>query len=290
MPVTAACFIIGGVAISALPPLNGFASEFMIYSGLFSGAPMNIWATLMLSLVATALAFVGAVSALSITRAFGVIFMGHSRDDTLPEAHEASRWMLLPMLAHTLGTVLLGIVPVLGLALVAAPVRRFMQGTPEALADQTLSEIFGTLSRIGAISGALVAAIVAVLWLRSRFWPQAAQRSATWGCGYDAANSRMQYSGASFSTDFAARFKSVMVMVKRQKAPAGYFPSESYVITDCVDAVERRLYTMIDHGQETAVELSAKMREDDPRLAFSVALAAIVIIASLVVLAEGALP
>jgi hydrogenase-4 component B len=79
-------------------------------------------------------------------------------------------------------------------------------------------------------------------------------------------------------------------MVKRQKAPAGYFPSESYVITDCVDAVERRLYTVIDHGQETAVELSAKMREDDPRLAFSAALAAIVIIASLVVLAEGALP
>lgn len=290
MPVTAACFLIGGVAISALPPFNGFASEFMIYSGLFSGEQMGIWATLTLSLVATALAFVGAVSALSITRAFGVIFMGNSRDDTLPEAHEASRWMLLPMLVHTLGTVLLGVVPVLGLALVAEPARLFMQAMPQAIADQTLGAIFATLSRIGAISGALIAAIVAVLWLRSRLWPQAQQRSATWGCGYDAANSRMQYTGASFSTDFADHFKSIMVMVKRQKAPAGYFPSESYVITDCVDAVERRLYTVIDHGQETAVELSAKMREDDPRLAFSAALAAIVIIAALVVLAEGALP
>lgn len=290
MPVTAACFLIGGVAISALPPFNGFASEFMIYSGLFSGEQMGIWATLTLSLVATALAFVGAVSALSITRAFGVIFMGSSRDDTLPEAHEASRWMLVPMLAHTLGTVLLGVAPVLGLALVAEPARLFMQAMPQAIADQTLSTVFATLSRIGTISGALIAAIVAVLWLRSRLWPQAPQCSATWGCGYDAANSRMQYTGASFSTDFADHFKSVMVMVKRQKAPAGYFPSESYVITDCVDAVERRLYTVIDHGQETAVELSAKMREDDPRLAFSAALAAIVIIAALVVLAEGALP
>ena len=290
MPVTAACFIIGGVAISALPPFNGFASEFMIYSGLFSGQHLTIWATLALSLVATALAFVGAVSALSITRAFGVIFMGNSRDDTLPEAHEASRWMLLPMLVHTLGTVLLGVVPVLGLALIAEPVRLFMQAIPPAITDQALGAIFATLSRIGAISGALIAAIVAVLWLRSRLWPQTPQRSSTWGCGYDAANSRMQYTGASFSTDFADHFKSVMVMVKRQKAPAGYFPSESYVITDCVDAVERRLYTVIDHGQETAVELSAKMREDDPRLAFSAALAAIVIIAALVVLAEGALP
>ena len=290
MPVTAACFIIGGVAISALPPFNGFASEFMIYSSLFSSAPMAIWATLILSLVAAALAFVGAVSALSITRAFGVIFMGHSRDETLPEAHEASRWMLVPMLIHTLGTVLLGVVPVLGLALVAQPVRLFMQTIPEAITDQTLGAMFDTLSRIGAISGALVAAIVAVLWLRSRLWPQPAQRSATWGCGYDAGNSRMQYTGASFSTDFSAHFKNIMFMVKRQKAPAGYFPKESYVITDCVDAVERRLYAVIDHGQDSAVELSAKMREDDPRLAFSAALAGIVIIAALVVLAEGALP
>ena len=112
MPFTAICFVIGGVAISALPPFNGFASEFTIYSGLFSNESMGIWAKLTLSLVAAALAFVGAVSALSITRAFGVIFLGNSRDDSLPEGHEASRWMLVPMGIHALGTVLLGVVPV----------------------------------------------------------------------------------------------------------------------------------------------------------------------------------
>ena len=80
-----------------------------------------------------------------------------------------------------------------------------------------------------------------------------------------------------------------MVLLKRQKAPAGYFPDESYVITDCVDAVERRLYNVIDHGVDTAVELSEKMREDDPRLAFAFCLAGVVIIAVLVLLAEGAL-
>ena len=81
-----------------------------------------------------------------------------------------------------------------------------------------------------------------------------------------------------------------MALRKRQKAPGGYFPNESYVVTDCADAVERRLYTVIEHGQESALELSAAMREDDPRLAFATALAALVIIAALVVLAEGALP
>jgi hydrogenase-4 component B len=81
-----------------------------------------------------------------------------------------------------------------------------------------------------------------------------------------------------------------MVMLKRQKTPTGYFPTDSYVITDCVDSVERRLYAVIGRGDNSATELSQKLHEDDPRIAFSAALAAIVAIAALVVMAEGALP
>lgn len=290
MPVTAVCFIIGGVAISALPPFNGFASEFMIYSGLFSGESIGVWAKLALSLAAAALAFVGAVSALSITRAFGVIFLGNSRDSSLPEAHEASRWMLIPMGIHAFGTVLLGVVPVLGFAMVAAPTALFMHGVPDAVTVESMQSILGTLARIGAISGALMLIVTGVVWLRSRLPDQSPDKNATWGCGYDAPNSRMQYTGASFSTDFAEHFRNILVMLKRQKAPAGYFPSDSYVITDCVDAVERRLYAVIRHGDASATELSGKLYEDDPRLAFSAGLVAIVIIAALVLLAEGALP
>ena len=79
-------------------------------------------------------------------------------------------------------------------------------------------------------------------------------------------------------------------MLKRQKAPTGYFPSDAYVITDCVDAVERRLYAVIGHGDNSASELSRQLREDDPRITFALALAAIVLIAGLVVLTGGPLP
>jgi len=290
MPITAVCFVVGGIAISALPPFNGFASEFMLYSGLFSTATMGIWARLLLALVAAALAFVGAVSALSITRAFGVIFLGQSRDTSLPEGHEASRWMLVPMVIHAAGTVLLGVLPVLGFAMVSAPTALFLSDVLDAVTVEKMHAVAGTLSHIGMISGALVALILIVVWLRSRFGAPSPAGRPTWGCGYDAPNTRMQYSGASFSSDFAEPFKNVVVIVKRQKAPAGYFPNESYVITDCVDAVERRLYNVIDHGDDTATQLSRWMREDDPRLAFSAALAGIVMIAALVALAGGALP
>jgi hydrogenase-4 component B len=99
----------------------------------------------------------------------------------------------------------------------------------------------------------------------------------------------MQYTGSSFSSEFGERFQGVLLTLKRQKAPAGYFPTDAYLITDCVDAVERRLYTVIGHGDNSASEVSRKLREDDPRITFAVALAAIVVIAGLVVLTGGAL-
>lgn len=291
MPITAICFIVGGIAISALPPFNGFASEFMIYSGLFSGENIGVWAKLTLGLVAAALAFVGAVSALSITRAFGVIFLGNSRDSSLPEGREASRWMLVPMGIHAVGTIVLGVVPVLGLAMVAGPTALLMRAMPVGAVAVNLQSTMEILTRIGLISGALVLSIGLVAWWRLRSnKPLQPVLNATWGCGYGAPTPRMQYTGASFSTDFAERFKNIMVLIKRKKAPAGYFPDDSYVITDCVDSVERRLYSVISHGDETATDLSRKMQEDDPRLAFSAGLAALVVIAALVLLAEGVLP
>lgn len=291
MPWTALCFVVGGVAISALPPLNGFASEFVIYSGLFSNAPMGVWAKLALCATAALLAFVGAVSALSITRAFGVTFQGAPRDTTVPPGSEVSRWMLVPMGIHAAGTILLGIVPTLGFTLVAGPTGLLMGALPGgAPAAAHLQPITDTLTRIGMVSGTLVLFVTALVWLRSRVWPQAPSRNATWGCGYSAPNTRMQYTGASFSSEFTGYFRNVMVLLERKKAPTGYFPTDSYVVTDCVDAVERRLFSVIDHAGETATSLSDKLHDDDPRIAFAAGLIALVAIAALVLLAEGALP
>ncbi len=134
-----------------------------------------------------------------------------------------------------------------------------------------------------------MASIAVLLWLRRKAVRQPAARHITWSCAYGAPNPRMQYTGAGFSSDFSARFRSVMVLLRRQKAPAGYFPSDAYVITDCVDAVERRLFSVIGHGDASASELSRKLREDDPRIAFAAGLIAVVVIAGLVVLAGGPL-
>lgn len=289
MPWTAISFLLGGVAISALPPLNGFTSEFVIYSGLFNGAASGVWAKVALCAAAALLAFVGAVSALSITRAFGVVFLGAPRDASVHAPTEVSRWMLLPMGLHSLGVIALGVMPILGFMLVQGPTEIALALLPAANSSNVLQPISDTLSRIGLISGALALAIGLVWWLRSVVRPKPAASHVTWGCGYGAPSSRMQYTGSSFSWDFSQRFRGVMVMLRRQKAPAGYFPTDSYVITDCVDAVERRIFSVISNGDASAENLSGKLREDDTRIAFAAALLAIVMIAALVVLTGGPL-
>ena len=293
MPLTALSFLVGGIAISALPPFNGFASEFLIYSGLFTGEAVGVWAKLALAGVATLLAFVGAVSALSITRAYGVIFMGHARDPTLTDGHEPSAWMLTPLLIHAAGTVLLGLLPVLGLALVAAPTRLFLRAQPEAAAAQAMRHVQEVLGRVSLVSLSVTGLVLLawlVVWGLRRVRRQPAAAGPTWGCGYGAPSPRMQYTGSSFAKDFSRHYEGVMVTLRRQKAPHGYFPDDAYVITDCVDAVERRLYNVIGHGDESAKLISRLMHEDDPRLGFALGLAAVVAIAALVVLSEGRLP
>ena len=289
MPWTALSFILGGIAISALPPLNGFTSEFVIYSGLFNHAAMGTWAQVALCVVGALLAFVGAVSALSITRAFGVIFLGKPRDASIHAPAEVSRWMLLPMGVHAAGVVVLGVMPVLGFHLVQGPTEIALASLPTG-GTQVLQAISDSLTRIGLISGSLAAAIALLLWLRSWAMPQPSRpNQPTWGCGYGAPSPRMQYTGTGFSWDFSTRFRGVLVLLRRRKAPAGYFPSDGYVVTDCVDAVERRLFSVVGHGDESASALSGHWREDDPRMAFAAALIFIVVIAGLVVLTGGPL-
>jgi hydrogenase-4 component B len=173
--------------------------------------------------------------------------------------------------------------------LVRGPATLALTALPAAGTD-ALQPVADSLARIGMISGTLALVIGLLIWWRTRAAPRTPATVGTWGCAYGAPNPRMQYTGSSFSSDFSARFSGVMVMLRRQKAPLGYFPTDSYLITDCVDAVERRLFSVITHGDASAAELSGKLREDDPRIAFAAALIAIVLMSGLVVLAGGPLP
>ena len=91
MPATAFLFLAGALAISGLPPFNGFVSEFLIYSGLIEGIKSdNIQFSSLMILCVSGLALVGSSSILTFTKSFGIIFLGSPRTEIVHEPKEVS--------------------------------------------------------------------------------------------------------------------------------------------------------------------------------------------------------
>ena len=91
MPWTAALFLIGCVSISALPPFNGFVSEWLTFQAfLLSPALPSPLLRLLIPLGAALLALTGALAAACFVKAFGVTFLGHWRGHHKPHVHEAA--------------------------------------------------------------------------------------------------------------------------------------------------------------------------------------------------------
>lgn len=127
---TAPLFLLGSLASAAMPMLNGFVSEFLIYSGLLQPSPTLGAARLPLLLTAALLALVGGVSALSSTRAFGLIFLGVPRDPHhVDPVSKENPFMLVPMALLLVGILLIGLLPWLGLAAVSEPTALLLSST-----------------------------------------------------------------------------------------------------------------------------------------------------------------
>jgi hydrogenase-4 component B len=273
MPQTAILFLVGGLAISALPPLNGFVSEFIIYSGLLSGTAPSASANVALVAVAAVLAFVGAVSALSMTRAFGVVFLGNPRDTTIHSAEEAPATMLAPMAAHAIGVVTLGILPQLGLTLIHSTVALFPLHADIAAALAPLSSVVWASRALAA----LLLAVGTVSWVRGR----RARRTATWGCGYTAPSARMQYTASAFTEQFVRVFASFLPSVRRESLPAEIFPQKpGHVSTHHADPVEQRMFEVLGQGEDFVAHTSDRIPEQ-PRFAFAAVLITLFVIAGL---------
>jgi hydrogenase-4 component B len=273
MPRTTSLFLVGALAICALPPLNGFVSELVVYSGLLSGSAPKPQDNVVLVAAAATLAFVGAVGALSMTRAFGIAFLGTRRDASVHVAEDPPVTMLAPMAVHAACALLIGVAPqvaihgvraTLGLFPVAAGVESVMAPlSPVVWASRTL--------------GVALCFAVALKWRGER-----ARRSVTWGCGYTAASPRMQYTGSSFTEQFARIFDGVLPALRRERLPEGLFPqTPGSVSTHHADAVERRMFEVLGQGEELVAQLSERLSEQ-PRFAFAAGLLALIVIGGIV--------
>ncbi len=245
MPQTGAAFLVGAAAISGLPPLNGFTSEFLIYLGAFRATAADggtIPAAVPAVMAIAALALIGGLAAACFTKAFGIVFLGEARSARCESAHEPGLSMRLPMLVLAAGCAAIGLCPL--------PVVRAMGPVIEPLAGPAASKVGGELAAAGGmllaitIGAGLCLALVALLaLLRLRLLAgRPVEETVTWDCGYARPTARMQYTASSFAQPLSALFRIFLGTREKLRAPEGLFPSAAGLATETPDACERGLF------------------------------------------------
>jgi len=242
MPVTGATFVVGAVAICALPPFNGFVSEWLIYSGLFGGAlhgAGSISAVLFVTI--PVLALVGGLALACFAKAFGVVFLGEPRSENAAACHESSPWMTAPMVATALGCAAVGLGAPWVLRLVA-PAARALAGVPGS-APWSTPEGTGPLVAVVLSGWALLALTGILLGVRHLLLRgRTVSEGPTWGCGYSAGTPRMQYTASSFAAPLLAPLARLMRPSLHKRRPKGLFPKSASFKSHYEDPADRSLY------------------------------------------------
>jgi hydrogenase-4 component B len=257
MPFTAGCFLIGAIAISGLPPLNGFVSEWLIYQALLAGFGSTLSLTRsMFPIAGSLLALTSALAAACFVRAFGIGFLALPRSPNAGAANEAPRSMLAGMGALAVLCVALGLgaaawFPILDpvteqLLEVAISGNVIVSG---GIALSSGSPKGGTIALAG-LAGALVllALLPALLiWAYRRRHSRNAA-GPTWDCGLPGLTESNEYTATAFSKPLRmifAAFYQPRREIQTQFEVSAYYPTSVRFETDVEPAFERRLYAPI---------------------------------------------
>ena len=238
MPGTGSVFIVGAVAIAGLPPLNAFASEWLIYLGLFRGGMIRASGSgLLLLFVSAGLAAMGVLAVLCFVRLVGVGMLGQPRGEAARHAHESGGWMLGPMLILAGVLVAFGLAAPRLLSLLEAPARQIGGASLEV--SLAAAQLRPVVVMAVALWAALVAGAAALgLMVRRR---RAADD--TWGCGYHAPTARMQYTGRSFAELLAERVLPPLLRARVSiERPTAVFPGSARLSSDSTDPLTRSVY------------------------------------------------
>ena len=195
MPVTAALFLLATAAICALPPLNGFAGEFLIYLGMMDSVSNGVNVLYAVGGI-TALALIGGIVLLAFAKLFGVIFLGSPRHEGMNSVREVEGLRLGAMAIPAAGIIMAGLLPQYAVRVVSAAAAEF---SPAAV-YLVEADVAPTLTRVSLTAALLIilAALLYTVKVRAQRRRNVTQ-GPTWGCGFTAPDARMQYTGESFA-------------------------------------------------------------------------------------------
>lgn len=195
MPVTAILMLFATVAICALPPLNGFVSELLIYIGMFNGVSDGHEVLYAIGGI-IALSLIGGIVVLAFTKLYGVVFLGSPRSHHVAESTEVDNQRIAAMAIPAIFILFIGLLPQYAIYPIAR-VAEVVTGGDGTLLVEAFMPTLTTLSYVG-IMLILVISLLYVMKRRAQL-KRKIESGPTWGCGFTAPNTRMQYTGESFS-------------------------------------------------------------------------------------------
>jgi hydrogenase-4 component B len=252
MPQTAFVFLVGCAAISALPPLNGFVSEWLTFQAILLSPQLPSWGLkLLVPAVGALLALAAALAAACFVKAFGVTFLGRPRSPAAERAIETDQFSLATMYFLAALCLVAGVLPGLFIDAMAPLAEAFVGGRmPAQIGVQWLSIVpiaTGRSSYNGLLvflfmvmSGTLAAFAI------HRLASDRLRRAPAWDCGYPDASPATQYTASSFAQPIRRVFGTVLFRAREQveMPPPGDMRPARFVV-DMRDLIWDELYAPI---------------------------------------------
>jgi hydrogenase-4 component B len=218
MPQTAIFFLIGSVAIAALPPFNGFISEWLTFQALLLSFEISAHSVnLIFALAIAALALTSGLAAACFVKAFGVTFLALPRSEHAEHAHEVEWTMRAGMALLAFACLALGVAPFIILPALNAAAFDLTRAHADLRFDANLliaNDAFASVSPLW-LALALVALLAAIpLALRVIGANTRRRYYETWGCGRALQTARFEYTATAFAHPFKRVFSILYRPVK----------------------------------------------------------------------------
>lgn len=205
MPATSFLMLVGVTAISALPPLNGFASEWLVFQSVLKSPELpQIGLQILIPAAGGLLALAAALAAAAFVRLYGVGFLGRGRSEAARQAIETDRFSLAAMGALAVLCVLAGVFPGVAVDILAPAAHALIGQTLPVQSDQPWLTLVPIAEARSTYNGLLVLLFIAVsasaaAWAVHRFASRRLRRAPAWDCGYPNVDPVTQYGGGSFA-------------------------------------------------------------------------------------------
>ncbi len=268
MPRTAFFFLIGSMAISALPPFNGFVSEWLTFQSMFNGvAALSSLTKLLFILAIGALAFTSGLAVMCFVKVFGATFLARPRSAHVKEASEVSLSMQFSMAVLSVVALALGLSAGWAASMfasIAVSLKNLNNFVPAIsstfklvnandLAIMSMPVAFGAIIVVTSIVGSLI-------YIVTR--KQKVTHNITWDCGTNL-TPRMEITATGFSRSIITIFNGILrptqqTGVEYRDAHLRYFPKNSSIHFGLKDIYSIFFYKPI---QELFLKVSEKIKK-----------------------------